>query len=98
MRSRCSRSAGNPTLILAARNIRVPPAISTSTKTRANSPVCFGSAAAPARRVVQMASLPEFVLGQLDHVQNVVGMFPERESFVDEVNAIDGEATKVVTE
>ena len=41
------------------------------------------------RRVVQMASFPEFVLGQLDHIQDVGGMFPPREIFCDEVNAVD---------
>ena len=41
------------------------------------------------RRVVQMASFSEFVLGQLDHIQDVGGMFPKREIFGDEVNAVD---------
>ena len=41
------------------------------------------------RRVVHMASFSEFVLGQLGHIQDVGGMFPERESFGDEVNAVD---------
>jgi len=40
------------------------------------------------RRLIQMPSLSEFVFGQLDHVQNVVGMFPDREIFVDKVNAV----------
>ena len=36
-----------------------------------------------------MASFSEFVLGQLDHIQDVGGIFPEREIFGDEVNAVD---------
>src|SRR5208282_384191 len=41
------------------------------------------------RRVVHLASFSEFVLGQFDHIQDVGGMFPEREIFGDEVNAVD---------
>lgn len=41
------------------------------------------------RRVVHMASFSKCVLGQLDHIQDVGGMFPEREIFGDEVNAVD---------
>src|SRR5208337_2116741 len=41
------------------------------------------------RRIVHMASFSEFVLGQLEHLQDVGGMFPERKSFGDKVNAVD---------
>src|SRR5271165_601849 len=48
-----------------------------------------GPASLQPRRVAHMAAFSEFVLGQLDHVHDVGGMFPEREFFGDEVNAVD---------
>jgi hypothetical protein len=36
-----------------------------------------------------MASFSEFVLWQLDYIQDVGGLFPQREIFGDEVDAVD---------
>jgi hypothetical protein len=52
------------------------------------------SASFQPRRVVLMTSLSEFVLGQLDHIQDVGGLFPEREIFADKINAIDPRSDK----
>lgn len=46
------------------------------------------------RRVVHVASFLKFVLGQLDYIEDVGRLFPQREMFRNEVNAVNPRSDK----